>query len=166
MVDVQSTFARGVPDFHTVAIIEGIEDTRTMFLAQITSYPAIDDHSRVLHPMILDISSGLYFPSLTYAQHPTSSMVFTSMEIADNYGGLSLRSPSLDELLYVPLAFLILDPATNSAQPSRVYIQFGGWDEVFPSNTIGLGHIVWYIGLRYFRALSHAVFLQGVRIEF
>jgi hypothetical protein len=67
LVEVQSTFVKRVPDFHTVAIIEGIEDTRTVFLAQVTSYPAIDDHSRVLHLMTLDPSSGLYFPSLTYA---------------------------------------------------------------------------------------------------
>jgi hypothetical protein len=93
LVEVQSTFVKGVPNFHTVAVIEGIEDTRTVLLAQITSYPAIDDHSRVLHLMTLDPSSGLYFPSLTYAQHPTWSLVSTSMEIVDISGGFSLRSP-------------------------------------------------------------------------
>ena len=111
-----------------------------MLLAQITSYPAIDDHSRVLHLMALDPSSGLYFPSLTYAQHPTWSLVFTSMEIADISGGLSLRSPSLDELLSMPLPSLTLDPATDSARPSRGYI--GGRDDVFPSIILGLGHMV------------------------
>ena len=164
LVEIQSTLVRGVPDFHTVAIIEGIEDTRTVLLAQITSYPAINDHSRVLHFMALDSSSGLYFPSLTYAQHPTWSLVFTSMEIADISGGLSLRSPSLDELLSMPLPSVTLDPATDSARPSRGYI--GGRDDVFPSITIGLRHIVWYRGLRYFRASSHVVFLRGVRTEF
>lgn len=118
LVEVQSTFVRGVPDFHTVAVIEGIEDTRIVLLAQITSYPAIDDYSRVLHLMALVPSSGVYFPSLTYAQHPTWSLVFTSMEIADISRRLSLRSPSLDELLSMPLPSLTLDPATDSARPS------------------------------------------------
>ena len=111
-----------------------------MLLAQITSYPAIDDHSRVLHLMALDPSCGLYFPSLTYAQHPTWSLVFTSMEIVDISGGLSLRSPSLEELLSMPLPSLTLDPATDSARPSRGHI--GGRDDVFPSITLGLGHMV------------------------
>lgn len=62
------------------------------------------------------------------------------------------------------LPSLNLDPATDRARPSIGYI--GGRDDVFPSITIGLGHIVWYMGLRYFRASSHVVFLRGVSIEF
>lgn len=72
--------------------------------------------------MTLDPSSGLYFPSLTYAHHPIWSMVFRAMEITNNVGGISLKSPSLDDLFFMPLSSLNFDPATNSTGPSRGYV--------------------------------------------
>jgi hypothetical protein len=152
---------RSASEVPTVAYIEETDGIRTVLLAQVTSYPVVDDHCFVLNGLSQQPSTGYFLPSLLYSQHPCWSIIMTIMEVADVHGGLVLISPSMDDLF----TMLVPTPPNFINSPlSKRYV--GGNEDVYPSISKGTGHDVWYGGQCYFKVSSHSMVVRNERKEF
>jgi hypothetical protein len=158
---LQPGFPRRASKVPTVAYIEETDGIRTDLLAQVTSYPAVDDHCFVLNGLSQQPSTGYFLSSLLYSQHPCWSIITTSMEVANVHGGLVLISPSMDDLFTI----LVPTPPKCIDSPlSKGYV--GGNEDVYPPISKGTGHDVWYGGQRYFQVNSHSMVVRNEHKEF
>jgi hypothetical protein len=152
---------RSASEVPTVAYIEETYGIRAVLLAQVTSYPVVDDHCFVLNGLSQQPSTGYFLPSLLYSQHPCWSIITTIMEVADGHGGLVLISLSMADLFTMPVP---TPPNFMDSPLSKGYV--GGNKDVYPPISKGSGHDVWYGGQRYFKVSSHSMVVRNERKEF
>ena len=112
-----------------------------VFLAQVTSYPAVEDHCFVLNGLSQQPSIGYFLSSLLYSQHLCWSIITTIMEVVDVHGGLFLISPSMDDpfTMPVPTPRNFIDSSL-----SKGYV--GNIKDVYLPISKGTCHDIWYGG--------------------
>ena len=153
---MQPGFTRKTSKVPSVAYIEDTDGICTVHLAQMTSYPAVEDHCFVLNGLFQQPSIGYLLPSLLYSQHPCWSIIMTIMEVVDVHGGLVLISHSMDDLFTMPVP---TPPNFIDSLLSKRYI--GGIEDVYPPISKGTYYDIWYGGQRYFKVNSHAMVVHN-----